>query len=335
MNPHTKFRIALALVALLAVTAAPALAWPASPWEERATAEGQFERTLSVSGPVDLNVRTGSGSINVITGSGSQVRVLGKIRVHRDSLSEAQALVKEIESNPPMEQSGNTIRIGRTEDREWRNNVSISYELVVPKATRLVSSTGSGSQNIADIQGPLDASTGSGSLTLSGIGAEVDASTGSGSIKISGANGRLKASTGSGSIRATGVAGPIDASTGSGSVELEQIAAGDVEVSTGSGGIEVRGVQGRLRVRTGSGSIRAAGTPTGDWNLHTSSGSIVVSLPADAAFDLEAATSSGRINSAHPVTVVGSLSPRKMIGKVRGGGVRVALSTSSGSIRID
>jgi DUF4097 and DUF4098 domain-containing protein YvlB len=334
MNLHNKLRVALALLALTAVAAAPALAW-----DEREVAEGQFERTLNVSGPVDLSVHTNSGSITVTPGSGSQVRILGKIKVRRDRLSDAQAIVKEIESNPPIEQAGNTIRIGRQEreeeSREWRRNVSISYELVVPKATRVNSNTGSGSQSVSGIDGPLDATTGSGSLTLSSIGGEVTASTGSGSIKIDGANGRLRANTGSGSIRATGVAGAITASTGSGSVELEQVAAGDVDASTGSGGIEARGVKGRLRVRTGSGTIRADGAPTGDWSLHTSSGSIYVRLPVDAAFELDAETSSGSINSAHPVTVVGTLSKRRLQGKVRGGGFRLAVSTSSGSIRVE
>ena len=143
MNLSNKFRVALALLALTVVAAAPAFAW-----SDRETAEGQFERTLSVAGPLDLNVHTNSGSITVVLGSGSQVRILGKIKVRRDRLGDAQAIVKEIEANPPIEQTGNTVRIGRTDeqDREWRRNVSISYELVVPKATRLDSNTGSGSQ---------------------------------------------------------------------------------------------------------------------------------------------------------------------------------------------
>ena len=331
MNLQHKVRAAQAALAILALAA------PACAWDGRETAEGQFMRTLNVTGAVDLNVRTGAGSITVTPGTGSEVRVLGKIKVRRDSLSDARALVRDIEANPPIEQTGNTIRIGRTDDRdrEWRRNVSISYELVVPTATRLTAGTGSGSASVTGIDGPLDASTGSGGITIAGIGGEVNASTGSGSIKVDGVNGRLKANTGSGSIRAGGVAGAITASTGSGSIDLAQVAAGDVDASTGSGGITASNVKGRLRARTGSGTIRADGEPTGDWSLHSSSGSIHVRLPADAAFELAAETSSGRINSAHPVTLVGALSPRKMRGKVRGGGFLLDLSTSSGSIHIE
>ena len=43
-------------------------------------AEGSFDRTLHVTGPVDLEVTTGSGGIQVRAGDGNQVRVHGRIR---------------------------------------------------------------------------------------------------------------------------------------------------------------------------------------------------------------------------------------------------------------
>jgi len=319
-------------LAALVLTLAPLAARADEP-----AAEGSFERTLKVTGAVDLEVKTGSGSIQVRTGSADTVKVLGKIRA-RDSRwggMSAQEKVRQLEANPPIEQDGNVIRIGQIEDRDLRNNVSISYELTVPAATKLRSGTGSGSQTIDGINGPLEASTGSGSLHIANIGDEVRASTGSGGIELSGVKGSLRASTGSGGIRASGIGGAINASTGSGSIELEQTAPGDVEATTGSGSVRLSGVQGAVRVRTGSGSIRAQGTPTGEWRLHSASGGVTVRLPADAAFELNAHTSSGRVHTTHPVTVVGTLSPRELRGKVRGGGPLLDLSTSSGSIRIE
>jgi DUF4097 and DUF4098 domain-containing protein YvlB len=301
------------------------------------TAEGSFTRTLKVTGAVDLEVRTGAGNIQVRTGAADAVQVLGKIRARDDwksSLSAAEK-VKRLEENPPIEQDGNVIRIGQIEDRDLRENVSISYELVVPAETKLRAGTGSGSQTVDGIRGPLEASTGSGELTLSNIGSDVRASTGSGGIELRTVQGNLKASTGSGSIRGTAISGTVIASTGSGSIRIDKSGPGDVEASTGSGGIEVSGVRGTLRVRTGSGSIRAEGQPTGEWNVHTASGSITVRLPAEFAFDLSARSSSGRIHSIHPVTVVGTLERRELRGKVRGGGPLLALSTSSGSIHIE
>lgn len=315
-----------------------ALALAALPASAEVLAEGTFERTLAVTGAVDLGVETGSGSIAVRAGDVRTVHVVGTIKVHSNrglSRSEAEDRVRRLVAKPPIEQSGNTIRIGKIEDRELREHVSISYEVTVPRDTTLTSESGSGSQTIDGLRGPVKAGTGSGSIDISNIGDEVKAETGSGSIDASRIGGRLVATTGSGSIRATGVAGPAKAGTGSGSVHLELSAPGDVNVETGSGSVEISGLRGALRVDTGSGSVTVDGEPTGSWYMSTGSGGISLRLPAEAAFDLEAKTSSGRIHSNHPILVQGAIGARELRGKVRGGGVLVAVSTGSGNIRIE
>ena len=173
----------------------------------RAAAEGSFERTLKVTGPVELDVSTGSGHIDVRTGDSSTVRIRGTIRASsggwRSSDDDAERKVRYLESNPPIEQSGNYVKIGHAEDRELMRNASISYDLVVPAETRLRSHTGSGSQSIAGLRGPVKAGTGSGNLRIEDIGDELEAHTGSGNIEIRSVKGRLHAQTGSGPIRAT------------------------------------------------------------------------------------------------------------------------------------
>jgi hypothetical protein len=296
-------------------------------------AEGQFTRTLTVTGPVDLEVSTGAGRITVRAGEPGQVRIHGRIKAKRGR----EDAVRTLEANPPVEQEGNWIRVGYIEDDSLRKNISISYELVVPQETRLKSGTGSGEQEVSGIVGPVHASTGSGSVTVTSIGDEVNVSTGSGDVRLEAIRGAAEASTGSGSIHATDIGGAIKASTGSGGVRLQQSAPGDVRVSTGSGSVDIQGVQGGVRVRTGSGDLTAQGNPTGEWDLDTSSGEITLRLPAGAAFDLVAKTSSGSVyvSDAHELTVSGKINPRRIRGKVRGGGVKLALSTSSGDIRIE
>ena len=87
---------------------------------------GSFDRTLQVSGPVDLDVTTGSGNITVHAGASGSVHVVAKIRAH-DSWTGISAAekIRRLEANPPIEQQGNTIRIGYIEDRELWNNISI------------------------------------------------------------------------------------------------------------------------------------------------------------------------------------------------------------------
>lgn len=327
----TKPGLVAALAAALGVCAAAA---PAT-WAYGA--EGQFERTLKVTGPVDLEVKTGSGSIAVRTGEPGGVRVKGIIRASDSWFfgKDAEEKVRLLESNPPIVQDGNSIRIGHIEDRDLRQNISISYELVVPVETRLRTDTGSGDQIVEGIRGPLNADSGSGDLTLTRIGGDVVADTGSGDIEIESIRGSVRTDTGSGSIRAIGVAGSFWADSGSGDVEADLTAAGQVVVDTGSGSVEIRGVRGSVQVGTGSGSISIEGEPRGTWKLDAGSGTITVRLPAETGFELDARTNSGRVTSDHPVTVQGAMGKNELRGKVRGGGSRLELSTGSGDIRIE
>ena len=299
-------------------------------------ATGSFDRTLPVTGSVDLTVRTGSGRIQIHTGPDDRVHVLGSIRAHGDFWTGlgAEEQVEQLETNPPIERSGNTIGIGDIRD-PLLQGVTITYDLTVPADTRVRSRSGSGSQSIDGVRGPLEARTGSGSIQIRHIGEHVSASTGSGGIDVSGAGGGLEVRSGSGSIRGDSISGSIHARVGSGRVELKQADAGGVEVTNGSGSISVTGARGPVRLRTGSGPINVEGNPSRDWILTTGSGSIRVHMAAEARFDIDARTSSGNIQTSHPIEVTGTISRRRLEGKVRGGGSRLETFTGSGMTVID
>lgn len=297
-------------------------------------AEGSFQRTLQVNGPVHMELTTGSGNVQVRTGNSSEVQVTGRIRATDWFEGNVEERIKRIESNPPIQQSGNTIRVGHLDDPELRHNISISYDVTVPAETELRVESGSGNQRVEGIHGPLQVSAGSGGLNISAIGDRVHAETGSGDIEIDRVQGNVRAKTGSGSIRADEIAGAFEADTGSGHITLQQTAPGSVRVDTGSGGVELHGVHGSLDAKAGSGTIEAEGSPTGAWNLHTGSGTVQLKIPSDASFDLAAHTSSGSISVDQPHTVQGSIGRKEIRGKVGGGGVPVEVETGSGDIQI-
>jgi DUF4097 and DUF4098 domain-containing protein YvlB len=300
-----------------------------------AAVETSFERTLNVNGPVNLDITTGSGNITVGAGVSGQVRVIGHVKASNWFSNDAEEKVKKILANPPIQQSGNDIRIGHIDDPELRRNVSISYEVTAPAGTRLHSESGSGNQEVQGIQGPVEVQAGSGGIKVSDVGGTLRAETGSGTIAIEHVKGNVRARAGSGSIRATDVAGGFEGETGSGQVTLEQTASGSVRVGTGSGSIALRGLRGSLEAHAGSGTIEADGDPTGAWALHSGSGGIRLRLASDAAFDLNAHTSSGSLTVNHPITVQGSMGHKEIHGKVRGGGVPVEVETGSGNIQIE
>lgn len=298
-------------------------------------AAGTFERTLSVSGPVDLSVRTGAGGIQVRTGSGDTVRIVGHVRARTMwTVEDPKVEVERLLADPPIEQAGDTIRIGATQASMPRS-VSISYELTVPANTRLQSRTGSGNQLIGDLQGPLEAKAGSGEIKVGRIGGDVIVSTGSGDIDLVESRGRFDAKAGSGTIRATGVGGAIRARAGSGRIDVEQTAAGEIDVATGSGDIIVKGAQGPIYLRAGSGDISINGQPSDDWRVKTGSGSVAVRVPNQASFAIDAETRSGSIDITHPIQESDTRTRRRLQGTIGRGGPRLELSTGSGRIRID
>jgi DUF4097 and DUF4098 domain-containing protein YvlB len=300
-----------------------------------ASAEGSFQRTLQVNGLVSIDLTTGSGSVNVRTGSSGQVQITGRVKVTTWlGTSSSEERIKQITDNPPIQQSGNDIRIGNRSESELFHNVSISYDLVVPANTRLHSHTGSGNQDISGLNGVVEADAGSGGLRISEIGDTVRADTGSGNIEIDRVKGNVRAKAGSGSIHATDVAGGFEGRTGSGHITLDQTAPGAVHAETGSGGMELRGVNGSLEASAGSGAISADGNPTGSWSVHTGSGTVRLKLASSAGFDLDAHTSSGSISVSQPVTVQGTIGRKELRGKVHGGGVPVEVRTGSGNIEI-
>jgi DUF4097 and DUF4098 domain-containing protein YvlB len=282
-----------------------------------ARVEGHFERTLQVSGATNLDLTTGSGEVIIKTGGSNQMMVRGTIRSNNEWFgSDSGGAVHNLESNPPIVQSGSSIRIGYNLPDDAKRHVSISYEITVPPDTTIQASSGSGEIRVEGVRSPVKLHTGSGDIRVSDLGpqAHVD--------------------TGSGSIRAESTAAPFYAGTGSGDIQADLTGNGDVEVHTGSGSVRVRGVNGGLKARTGSGEVGADGTVKGPWQLHTGSGSIRLAPSSSSGFNLNVHTSSGSIHSDLPITVQGTLGRHELKGAVRGGGPEVEVSTGSGDIDI-
>jgi DUF4097 and DUF4098 domain-containing protein YvlB len=268
------------------------------------SASGSFSKTLTVSGDPNVLITTGSGNITVRSGNATSVQIEARIKANDNwgwggnSRLSAQERVKRIEDNPPIAQNGNTITIGKIEDREVGERVSISYEVTVPSTTKLESRTGSGSVEIESLQGPVRAESGSGHLRVSRISNEVHLNTGSGSIELDGAEGNVSAHTGSGHIKLFKVNGGLEASTGSGGIEAEGLA-------------------------------------KSDWDLHTGSGGIRVRMPSQSGFKVDAHSGSGTVTVNHPITMQGSLRHNHIEGTVGSGGPVLRLRTGSGGIDID
>lgn len=302
-----------AILAILILLAVPVISF--------AAVRGGFQRTLQVTGPVDLQVQTHSGDVIVRTGPAGTVTISAKIHVSTGfffgpRISDED--VRRVEQNPPVRQTGNLIKV----DYPPVQNMSIDYDITVPADARVRSTSGSGNQEIRGVRGDVDLRAGSGDMQLDDL---------AGSVRVE---------TGSGNITGNRLGGNFDARAGSGDIRVNFSGQGTARAHTGSGNVELRGVNGGAVIDTGSGDITADGQIRDEWNVRASSGNVRLGLPRDASFNVDIHTGSGDITMNHPVntTVQGRVeqsSRHNVSGKVGNGGPLLRVHTGSGDVHVD
>jgi DUF4097 and DUF4098 domain-containing protein YvlB len=314
--------------AVLAVYASLAL-----PPARTVAADNTFDRTLTVSGPVRLELSNGSGSVDIRGSADGKVHIFGKVTAGWSVFGGSDKGLQEVVANPPIEQQNNVVRIGKN-NSSWFHNISIDYKIEVPRDTDVDASVASGGMTIDNVHGPVKANSASGYLHIYQIGGDTQLSAASGTIDVSGIAGVLRAHNASGDISLADVKGDISASAASGSIRISN-PGGRVEASSASGAIEVSGAKNDLKVNAVSGSLNVAGDPSSGryWELKSVSGSVNIRVPQNPSFLLTAETTSGDIRTNIPVILEeqGKHSLRAHIGSSAG---RIEVHTVSGGVDV-
>lgn len=332
-----------AAVALPLLSAATALA------SEPVTAE----RTLAVTGPVTLDVRSDPGGVIVTVGSSTAVVVHAFIKplYGRLDFDVAEANILALQKNLPIEQTGDHIRIGYADPALLRA-VSVRYEVEVPKNTQVKAFTASGGIRIAGVAGPVETSTQSGAtevrdvlgaVTITGhsgaesaqnIGGDVSVRNSSGGIQVSGVRGSVQAETASGRTEISDVTGGVRSTTRSASIRIDGVR-DQVEARNTSGSIDVLQSGGTIHAETTSGAIRISQVKPAAIRALTGSGAIRVELVAGAGYDLDALSKSGKVSGRATETAVKTRDAHSLKVQLGAGGPLVDLDTRSSKIEID
>jgi DUF4097 and DUF4098 domain-containing protein YvlB len=260
--------------------------------------DGSFDKSLTVSGMVDLDVKTDSGGITVRQGAAGTVRIHAILKAEHGwfSYGDVEGRIHELERHPPVEQNHDQVRVGYVKDRDLLKGISMRLEIETPAGTQLRARADSGGIHVEGVQGPVDCKTDSGGIEIEDVSASVHAAADSGGIRVRNVKGPLFARVDSGGIEASGIAGSIDAQTDSGSVRLMQTSPAPIHAKAESGGVTVTLVHG-------------------------------------AGYDIRADTESGHI-SIPDATVRSESSSHHIEGKVGGGGPLVQVQVESGSVTI-
>ncbi|MFO0093875.1 MAG: DUF4097 family beta strand repeat-containing protein [Gemmatimonadaceae bacterium] len=127
-----------------------------------------------------------------------------------------------------------------------------------------------------------------------------------------------------------------DLATVNGGIEVTGVST-EVRANTVNGSISARSAGGPVRAKTVNGSINVSMGTLGsaqDLEYETVNGGIVIELPSNFGAELELSTVNGRVSTDFPITVSGTLSPRRLRGTVGDGRTRLRASTVNGSVTL-
>lgn len=206
-----------------------------------------------------------------------------------------------------------------------------------------LSTSGGGNYRLGDVSGKVQIRTQWGEIRVGSSGGPADLKTHGGDVVIGTVGGTFLARTMAGSIEAGTIGGSATADTSGGDIRLTKVG-GSLKARTEGGDIVVDEVWGSVDAETGGGDVRVrcTGRPgRGSVTIRNSGGDVELTLPADFKASLELIVLGSpdpderRIRSDFPgLAVTRHGTSQRAVGEINGGGNKVTIQTSSGSIRL-
>src|SRR6266481_4189936 len=190
---------------------------------------GAFDRKYDVTGPLRLELANASGDVDITGSADGKVHVHGDVRASGFGSESSQKRLDEMLSNPPIEQRGDTIRIGKEMSR--MHHVSIAYTIQVPHDTEVSATVASGAQTIRGVRGPVKVQAASGSIRVEKIERDAQLSTASGSVSANDVGDDVRVSSASGSVNVTNTKGDVRVNALSGFIRVSN-PGGRIEADT-------------------------------------------------------------------------------------------------------
>jgi len=285
--------------------------------------EEKFEKTVALAKDGKVDISNISGDITVMTWAQDQVKIEALKISEASSLEKAKENAAKVTIEVVPE--GNLLRIETKYPKSgkfWGGesvNVSVDYKLWIPEKAALKASNISGDVTAEAIGGAAALKAVSGDVQLTKAAAGADCNSVSGNVTVADVTGSAFLKSVSGDVKASVVKGSIEAESVSGDIELTDVS----EAPTA-----------RVKALSGEVLFRGRLSKEGNYSLKSHSGNVELYLPADSAFDFEAETFSGGIESDFEIKVMGKVSPKEMSGSVNGGGAVLKVSSFSGDIKL-
>jgi hypothetical protein len=232
-----------------------------------------------VTGPVNVSLRLGHGTINVTATEGLSEAVVRL--TPRDPSSD-------VVDRTTVQMVGNTLSVvgprqGGLADLVggWRNRMDIETELEVPSGS------------------PLHVASATEVITVLGRCGDTVIATGGARIHLDWVDGHLQLRCGKSDTEVRTVAGSVKLRGGGGSAHFGSIG-GDLDCKFGNGRLSAELVRGQVRSRAGNASA-TLGAAYGNIDLACGSGPISIGIPVGVAAKIDVFSGAGLVESEIPV----------------------------------
>jgi DUF4097 and DUF4098 domain-containing protein YvlB len=248
--------------------------------------------------------------------------VSGKITVRGWDLPDVKVLASTENGALRFDATSNRVTLRVDQEGEGgRSRGDATYDVSVPRGTRLRLQAASGNVTASGSQGEISATTVSGAIDVSGGRRQVALESVSGPIRASQVTGELRAQNVSGSVRAENVSGRLEAWSVNGAIRLIGVRANDIRTETVGGDIVYTG-----RVATG-----------GTYAFESHSGTIRLTIPRSPGAQFRLETVRGVVQTDFPIDTVpaeGARKGRRVEFAIGDGRANVTARTFSGRILI-
>src|SRR5258707_10696132 len=270
--------------------------------ESGPSVSGAFDRNYNVTGSTRLEPTNDSGDVDISGSADGKVHVRGEVRASGFGFDDPQKRLDDTLANPPIEQRGDTIRIGK--DMSHMRHVRIAYAIQVPRDTEISATVASGAQTIRGVRGRVKVQAASGAIRVEKIERDAQLSTASGSVSASDIGSEVRVSSASGSVTVSNTRGDVRVKALSGVIRVSN-PGGRIEADTASGEVEIHGAASDVKAHAASGRVSVQGNPSAGsyWELKTVSGGVQLVVPASANLHLSAEAVSGDIRTDIPMVI--------------------------------
>ncbi len=232
----------------------------------------------------------------------------------------------------------------------WRDDNEVRVRVWVPRPYAVRIRTQHGRVDLSGIEGDVRVQASHGRVELTSIGGNVDVRTSHARLRVESVAGDVEIDTEHTPVTVSRIAGSLDINSRHSRVDVSEVSgpvrvrtshspveissATAIEVENSYGSIRLYDAVGPVYARNQHGSIEAhfRSAPSGE--LQTNHSRIEIEIPEGEGIDLDAMASHGRVSLGREIEVDGLFERDRILAQLNGGGDRLRVTATHGSIEL-